>query len=238
MSLEPLQDASLCDQAYESIKEAILSLQMSPSEMLGIGELAEKLGVSRTPVRDALMRLESDGLVEIVPYKGARVTDITISDVREIYELRILLEGYAARISTPQLSNVDIKWLELELAQAEQALNKGDEIAAAEFGRSIHNILIEKVKNKRFQSWLESLEVQYARTRRLVGLIPGRPKKSYEEHWVIVRALVDGDAERVAKALEDHLYSVQQDILDNTDLFPDSLKDLPLPSTLVRTGVS
>jgi DNA-binding GntR family transcriptional regulator len=223
MPLKPLQDATLGDRAYDSIKEAILSLQVRPGELLGIGDLADQLGVSRTPVRDALIRLESDGLVEIVARKGALVTHMREEDVREIYELRVLLESYAARLATPLLSSVDVKRLELNLAQAEQALGSGDDLAAAELGRTVHNALIEKVRNGRFQTWLESLEVQYTRSRRFVALIPHRAWKSHQEHAAIVRAVAAGDAEGAAEAMRNHLVSVQDDLLANISSLPDHL---------------
>ncbi|MBI4757519.1 MAG: GntR family transcriptional regulator, partial [Chloroflexi bacterium] len=92
---------SLKDKAYAAIKDAILSLQLKPGEPLVETELAEQLGISKTPVRDALQHLERGGFVTRVLFKGTYVTEVTLKDLKEVFQLRAVLEGLAARLAAP-----------------------------------------------------------------------------------------------------------------------------------------
>lgn len=100
------------EQLYEAVKEAILRNSFVPGSLLQIDRLAEEYGVSATPVREALVRLEADGLVTLIPNKGAQVTEITEKDIREIWEMRRLLEPYAARSSAAAIREEEIADLE------------------------------------------------------------------------------------------------------------------------------
>ena len=98
--LTPLEESPSLDKlAYERIKDAILSFQFLPKQALVEGELAVQLGISKTPVRDALMRLEKEGLVSRVSYKGTFVADINNQDMQNIFMIRIVLEGLATRLA-------------------------------------------------------------------------------------------------------------------------------------------
>ena len=108
---------SRSEQAYEAIKEAIQSLVFRPGEFLAIGNLADQLEISRTPVRDALIMLEHDGLVRMVPQKGVYVSEITVEDIRQMYELRIVLERYAIRVATGNLTQDELDSLEKDLEE-------------------------------------------------------------------------------------------------------------------------
>ncbi len=95
---------SLKDKAYHAIKAAILSLKLKPGDPLVESDLAQQLGISKTPVRDALLELEREGFVTKVPFKGTYVTEITLKDVREVFQVRAVLEGLAARLAAPLFS--------------------------------------------------------------------------------------------------------------------------------------
>ena len=107
---------SLKDRAYAAIKEAILSLKLQPGTLLVETELARQLGISKTPVRDALQELEREGLVTRILFKGTYVTEVSARDAEEIFQLRAVLEGLAARLATPRLTPED-------LARARQLLS-------------------------------------------------------------------------------------------------------------------
>lgn len=220
MVLDPLTDVpSRNEQAYEAIKEAILSLAIRPGEVLAIGRLAEQLGISRTPVRDALLRLETDGLVTMIPQRGAYVTEIRELDIQEMYELTILLESYAARVATPKLSAADLERVEMILQETERAFEAEDRIKTVDLGRSIHDLLIDKVGNSRLKACVDELEMHYTRIRRFVSLIPGRLEKSCQQHEVLFEALRNGDAVKAEKQMADHLASVRDDLLANADIW-------------------
>ncbi len=213
MPLKPLDTPSLSEQAYIAIKDSILSLELPPGETLGIGDLADKLGVSRTPVRDALLLLEKDGLVVMFPQKGAVVSEIRARDIEEIYELRILLESYAVRIATSLLTNTELDHIESILQEAEQTFNRGELVRTADISRTLHDVVIDKVGNSLLKKFLDDLEMHYTRVRRLIVRIPGRFEKSHRQHQEVLQALRGRDAEAAAAAMEYHLISVRDEAL-------------------------
>lgn len=217
MILPKLEDSpSLSTRAYQTIREAILSLKFKPGQYVSIQELSDQLGVSRTPVRDALLGLEKDGLVSIVPYKGAYVSNISIQDIEEIMELRILLEGYAAEKAANLLSVDELAQAESILEQSEKAYNAGKYMDAALIGHQLHELLLAKVQNSRFTKILERLDTHYERIRYHPAILSGtRLDQSIGQHREILEALKLGDAERVKTAMINHLGSVRDDVLSS-----------------------
>lgn len=214
--LAPLVETPLLGaRVYGAIKDAILSLKILPGEMLTIGRLADQLGASRTPVRDALLILEREGLVTIVPQKGTYVSMISPQDVEEIFELRIVLEGYASRVSARRVTPDELRRAEAKLDEANVAFARGEKIRAADMGRPIHDLVVRKVGNERLVRGLNELETHYTRIRHLAALIPDRFESSDRQHRAILAALRDGDAERSAQAMTDHLSSIRDDVLAN-----------------------
>ena len=218
--LEPLDDApALSDRAYVSIREAILTLKIRPGQLVAIGDLADQLGISRTPVRDALLRLEKEGLVSINPRRGAYATPISAEDVAEIFELRIVLEGYAARAAAPRLTAEDHAQLRDLLKASEAAFRSGDETRAADLGRQMHDVLVRAVHNRRLVAYLENLDSHYTRLRRFAVTLPGRFERSHEQHKAIVAALERGNGEAAGQIMEEHLASVSDEVLAHMDMW-------------------
>ncbi len=216
MAINPLKPTdSLTSRAYDAIKSAILTLQLRPGEFFSIGSLAEQLDVSRTPVREALLLLEREGLVRLVPHKGAYIAEITEQDVAEIFELRILLESYAAGLACEGLEDIELKRLELLLEESRLAIEKHEYLASSDLGRQIHDVLVQKAENNRLTLYLNDLDAHYTRIRRLSALMQGRLYKSHEQHVKILEALKVRDSEGSKQAMADHLASVRDDIFAN-----------------------
>lgn len=212
--LAPLDGApSLSERVYEAIKEAIQSLKLRPGGMLAIGNLADQLGVSRTPVREALLILEREGLVTIVPQKGAYVAAISARDVEEIMELRIVLEGYAARVAAARVTPEDLARIAEMLRESNRVFAQGQGGTAAEVGHELHELLVRKVGNERLVASLNDLDAHYSRLRHIAADIPSRFERSNRQHHEIFAALRDGDAERASLAMTTHLASVRDDLL-------------------------
>ncbi|MGH2627988.1 MAG: GntR family transcriptional regulator, partial [Anaerolineales bacterium] len=117
------------------LRHLILSRQLRPGERLVQSDLAEQLGVSRTPIREALHRLASDGLVTIAPHKGATVAKFLLSDLEEIYSVRIALEGYAAYLAAQHITDEDLAKLDRLLEEMEQAFQASDRARLLEVNR-------------------------------------------------------------------------------------------------------
>lgn len=123
------------------LRHLILSRELRPGERLVQSELAEQLGVSRTPIREALHRLESDGLVKLSPNKGASVADLSISELEDIYSIRIAIEGYGAYLAAQSITNEDLKRLEELVRRMRELFEQGDRWRLLEVNRSFYAVL-------------------------------------------------------------------------------------------------
>jgi len=203
---------SLKDKAYDAIKSAILSLKLKPGEPLVESELARQLGISKTPVRDALLELEREGFVTKVLFKGTYVTEVTLKDVREIFQLRAVLEGLAARLAAPLFSPQEVEQMAENLTAAEAALAEGNLALCSERGKRFHDAIINKADNQRLTLIIRNLDDHVQRFRLLSDQISGRLNKSVKEHRRILAALRQRDPAAAEQAMRDHLSSVLQDL--------------------------
>jgi DNA-binding GntR family transcriptional regulator len=217
---------TLTERVYTTIKEAILDLQLQPGSPLVEDELARQLGTSKTPVRDALFTLERDGLVTKIPYKGTYVSEISLKDATEIFELRAVLEGLAARLATGGFEPDDFAEAERLLDASDEARDRGDREAASQFGAQFHGLILQQAENLRLKPILAKLEEQLRRLRRLSDLRRGRLEKSSREHRNILEALRAGDPAAAEQAMRSHLQSVVSDFAQLLEPDP-----LPLPIT-------
>jgi DNA-binding GntR family transcriptional regulator len=202
---------TLTDRVYLTVKEAILDLKFRPGSPLVEDDLARQLGTSKTPVRDALLALERDGLVTKIAYKGTYVSEVSLKDATEIFELRAVLEGLAARLATPALTAQDLAEAGRLLDAADEARERGDAEAASTYGARFHQLMHENADNGRLKPILEKLEEQLRRLRRLSDLVAGRLEKSAYEHRQILAALHNRDGLRAEAAMRQHLESVVAD---------------------------
>ena len=193
---------------YNILKKEIVTLRLFPGEPLPEQNLAQRFKVSRTPVREVLRRLNHEGLVEIVPQKGAFVARIGLSDVREIFQIRQALEGIAAKISASRFTKE-------ELDEFESALDTDDLEKAEEVGRKLHQSVLEKAGNRRISNLIDMLGSQIERMYFFAKNLPGREKRSLEEHREILQALRTGDGELAEKATRKHIVSTMRAIIES-----------------------
>jgi GntR family transcriptional regulator, rspAB operon transcriptional repressor len=139
--------ASLEYLAYEQIKDAIITLAFPPQSPIVEVQLAERLGISKTPLRAALMQLEREGLVDSVPYKGSRVAPISLKQISQLYQLREAIEVYAVREAARSCTEADFDALEQILQRQEQAVAARDYEAANVLDRQFHRYPIERLEN-------------------------------------------------------------------------------------------
>lgn len=219
--LTPLEDLSLADKAYEALREAILGLTLKPGEPLVEQRLATALGTSKTPIRQALHRLEQTGLVRGVPGRGYYVAQLTLRDAREILEIRAALEGMAVAQACTHLSGADLHELHERLHSAQAACDDRQSDLCAELGHQFHQALIDKADNERLSFLIGTYSDQYHRVRLVSRQNPGRLPKSIAEHAQIFSALEARDAARAEHAMRCHLLAVYEDLKDDSSLTPD-----------------
>lgn len=212
-SLSPLDDTPSLDKlAYQKIKQAILTFQFLPNQNLVEGELAQQLGISKTPVRDALLRLEREGLVSRLPYKGTFVSDINRQDMVNIFEIRIVLEGLAVRLAANTLTEKDYRQLDRLTSDHAEALREEDYERASLLNGQFHTGITHKCGNDHLVQMLTNLD-DHLKRYRLLSVTQGiRVDKSVPEHRLILEALRAGNADKAEAAMKDHLTSAMRDL--------------------------
>lgn len=201
------------DWVYEELKDAIIALRLPPGEPLREATLAGQLGVSKTPIREALARLEQDGLVETMSFKGAVVTGYSREDLLEIYELRELLEDAAARSAAESMSEEDLAHLASLSQQSRELRSSGDTAQMTALISEFDTVLFEQVRNSRIRALIENLRAHLARIGQLTAGIPGRIETSVDEHDKIVAAITARDPDLAGQYMREHIRSVRDDQL-------------------------
>jgi DNA-binding GntR family transcriptional regulator len=197
--------ASLTERAAEAIKARILSGELLPGSNHLENELAELLGISRTPVREALLMLEAQGLVEIIPRRGVRIVPLSSQDMEEIYEILAELEPLAAaKAAAKGLSEHQLATLAECLDRMEAALEADDRKSWAEADDLFHRRLIMLSGNRRLQQTVQTFSDQVRRARLLTLHIRPAPHRSNEDHRALFDAIAEGDAERAARIHREH----------------------------------
>jgi len=199
---------SLDEQAYQSIKDAILKCVFRPGEFLPEVRLAEELGISKTPVRNAMARLNQEGFVDTVPYKGHFVSEISGNNVTEIYELRQVLECYVIRQTTHQFTQVELDAMENNVKLADIALGSGDLDRYVMLNRGFHHTFDQKYGSQSITDVLSNLDEHVQRI-----IFFTLQNDDYQDildmqrgdHLRIFKAIQSGDAETAVSMMENHL---------------------------------
>ncbi len=210
--------SALKDSVYEIIKDMIVHLDPKDGEQLRVEAIANRMGISRTPVREALLRLESEGLVRTVPRVGFFVKGITKQDLRELFELREITEGYAAEKAAVLISGEDIARIEELQSQSKQAVDEGDFERFIGMEAELHSLIIKNSRNSRLLKMIESIKELTYRERLLSLRSPENVKLSVEEHQRIVEALRNRDGKLAGKLMRAHIRAVQNRLLEFLDL--------------------
>jgi DNA-binding GntR family transcriptional regulator len=196
---------SLADGAYAAIKAEIITNRLPPGAQRLEEELAAELGMSRTPVREALIRLEREGFLELVPRRGARIKTLTKRDVREITEVLNCLETQAAeRLASRKLAAADMARLERAIADMDAALEVEDSDAWAEADYRFHRLLIELCGNRHLQEVAINFLDRAHRFRLLTMPYRARPVYSNVNHAAVVEAIRRGDAQTAVEIHRAH----------------------------------
>lgn len=206
----------LRDVVFDNIRNAILDGTLSPGKRLMEIQLAEQLGVSRTPVREAIRKLELEGLVIMVPRKGAYVASISKKELLDILELRIGLEAMAARLAADRISDDEIKILEDISMKLEESIEKNNLEDMMKYDEQFHSFIFETSGNVRLQSIMASMwEPVYNKFRLKYMSDYSSAVNIVEEHKNIVKALKKGDKDLAEKLAKVHIETSEQFMIDN-----------------------
>jgi DNA-binding GntR family transcriptional regulator len=188
--------ASLEHWAYTQIKASIISLALPPASTLVESQLAEQLGVSKTPLRAALLKLEREGFVVSVPYKGSYVAPITLESLRHFHELRIAIEGHAIYMAATTFTDEDLAGLETLLTSQRAADGSGDYAESSRLEDQFHTLFIEHLDNPHFTEI--GGEIRDHRQRLRSAMTGRNPDvlSYHSSHWEILAALREHDGAR------------------------------------------
>lgn len=192
----------------DAIRAAIAGGEFSPNQRLVEADLSEQFGASRASVRTALMQLETEGLVERVRNRGARVRAVSLAEAIEITEVRMALEGLCAAKAAERATEEDRRTLR-EIGEAMQAaVVSGDLLGYSELNTRLHALIRALSGQSTARGILERLRGQNVRHQFRLAMHPGRPAVSLPQHLEIIDALCAGDANRAEAAVHEHLRSV------------------------------
>lgn len=229
VQFRPIPHVNLTDQVYHAIKLRILSNEFEVGSRLLDEELAQQLSVSRTPVREALLRLNRERLVEIIPRSGTRVRTFTERDIEEIFDIRIALEALAVRRAASRIEDAQLVRLRQTYERAEARLKNGDPKPALDFDTELHQTILRSSGNERLQEMMTTINDFVTLFRNIGAGTPLHRGFNYR-HREIVRALERRKADLAARALSEHLEVAK------TELFRDFKQRRLLEPPEISTG--
>lgn len=213
--MEGHQELSLSGRVFQKLRSDILKGKYKENDELREVTLGKELGVSRTPVREALRQLELEGLVKIIPNKGAYVTGISQKDIKDIYAIRSMLEGLCARwatenITEEQLQELDEIILLSEFHMRRESINSVDHVT--EMDGRFHAVLYEACDSKILSHVLTDFHKYVMSARRASIVSEERARKSIREHKQILRAIKDRDADLAEQLANEHILHVIENL--------------------------
>ncbi|USG63329.1 GntR family transcriptional regulator [Brevibacillus ruminantium] len=205
--IKPLERPVLRDQIYEYLKKAIITLELAPGQRIKDSDLAADFGVSRTPVREALKRLEDEGLVESAPGSLTRISPIHMQEAKHAFTVVATLHALAARLAVPVMSEQDCADMEEKNRQLAKAMQEKNMIRAVEADDAFHQVFLEVCGNREIDLALERIvpkirRLEFAKFSSLEGL------RSVEQHVAIIEACKAQDAGKAAQLTEENWLSL------------------------------
>lgn len=193
------------ERAYHALRELILSGDLAAGTDHLETELAGRLGMSRTPVREAALMLEANGLLEVRPRKGVRILSLTVNDMKEVYDVLTELESLAARrAAEAQYQEADLQGLASAIDEMDKALVAEDRRRWAAADDRFHTELVRLGRNKRVEDIVAMMADQVRRARTMTLFVRPLPLKSNEDHRAVYQAILAGDAVKAAKMHHEH----------------------------------
>lgn len=203
---------TLREKILETIREAILKGSLKAGERVSEPELAERFGISRTPIREAFRQLESEGYLEVIPRKGAVVASLSERDIVEFYAIKSILEGHAARVAAERMTTRDVERLEAINERLRHIAESGDVKSFFRVHNEFHELFIKASGNEKLGELINQLVLKFNRLRLASLSRPGRMEISVQEHLKLIEAFrrhAGDDAENLVR----HTATIGADVL-------------------------
>ncbi len=219
-SYQPLREV-VCETLRDAIRKGVLK----PGERLMEIQLADELGVSRTPVREAIRKLELEGYVIMMPRRGTYVANLSIRDVNEVFEIRTSLDSLASGLAAERITDEELEHLQRLLVAIGGYIEQGDMDKIVETDTKFHDLLYTASRNSRLTGIIFNLREQLTRFRTASMSYPGRLRATLEEHRRIVEAIAQGDVKEAQAASEYHMEKSEQTLLASMEAMKSKAAD-------------
>lgn len=211
MAKQNNQELTLKEKAYEFIKYKILNCEMKPGSDILEDQLIEQLGSSRTPVREALMRLEQEGLVNIFPRKGSFVAQITLKDIQEIFEIREIVEIQVAKMICDCIQKEELLYFKEKFEQMDEEGNYHTDKDFFELDLAFHKTIVESTENNYLIEFMNKIYDKDYRIRvRTTILLKEERKRNKVEHIAIINSILEKDKEKIENYLLKHIENAKR----------------------------
>jgi DNA-binding GntR family transcriptional regulator len=203
----------LRDVIFDTLREAIIVGELKPGQRLMEVQLAEKMGVSRTPVREAIRKLELEGLVEMLPRKGAHVAELSVKDIMDVLEVRATLDGLATSLSSTRISEDEKKELKHILDQFISCVEKENLQGSIKKDVEFHDVIYRSSRNDKLIQISNNLREQVQRFRVVYIKDYSSSRELIREHTEIYEAILSGDPETAMRAAQRHIKHQEESII-------------------------
>ncbi|BBB90307.1 MAG TPA: GntR family transcriptional regulator [Methylomusa anaerophila] len=209
-SYKPLREV-----VAETLREAIISGILQPGERLMEIQMAEDLGVSRTPVREAIRKLELEGFVVMIPRRGTYVAGLSIKDINEVFEIRTALDVLAAGLAVERITEEELEEMERLLVRISDCIEQGDLDKIVEIDSQFHDVLYKASRNDRLVGIISNLREQFTRFRSISINYPGRIQQTLEEHRRLVEAIASRNMDSAQQIAREHMENSEHTLLQD-----------------------
>lgn len=208
-----LENYELLNQkAYRVLKRAIIRGDLPADSKLILTEIAESLGISNTPIREAINKLSSEGFVNIIPNKGIKIVKINIDDMREILEIRAFLDGLIAKLAAKKITDKEIVNMMKIINKMEYSVKEDDRLTYNDLDIKFHDFLLNITENNKLKEIYNNLIVRAYRFRIRTLKIPDRMGKSLKEHKEIALKIKERNFDEANRVSQEHIESILRSI--------------------------
>jgi DNA-binding GntR family transcriptional regulator len=215
----------LSEDIADSIKTAIIKGKFKPGEKISEGELAESMGISRTPLREAFRRLENEGFIQIIPRKGAVVSRIDAKEAISLYEIKSVLEGLAARLAAANMKEKDIAKLEKINNELKELIDKNDLESFYRVHTRFHEGFVKACGNKRLIQMISNLNDHFSRFGIISLTLPGQFEMAFQQHSEIIEALKSADEDLAEQKVKTNVLTGGRVLAEHLSRIPEQAEE-------------
>jgi GntR family transcriptional regulator, rspAB operon transcriptional repressor len=202
-------NSNLYERVYIYLRDKIVLNQLPPGSRINYEELIEQLGVSKTPLRDAINRLQQEGLIEVKPRSGTYVSIPKVKDIVEIYDVRKALESQAIQLASPRIPKNELESFLREADHAEEEIKKGNAEPFFQADRQLHQMIIQYSENRRLITFMNTLELQIKWFGIIIAKNFERPLQANDMHKRILTAIYHSNVDEAKKLMEEHIEEIK-----------------------------